>query len=293
MKRTIGARAIGRGLAKVEPASPNTLIAFAAKAGSTASDGDSTNSPFTAALVRYLTKPGLDLRKALGFAGDDVLKATKNRQEPFIYGSLGGNDVALVPAHSEPPGPVDVNTAARRDYELALQIGKIAIWNSFISSYPSGFYADLAKAQRDKLVAEIKNDEKFVTQLPVVTPRGQGDETTIKRVVVDPHATVHELKKEQDCPKGTRLGLDGSCLQKAKSEAALVPAKKMTRRSEGDAQKGQEAGTCARMKNRLSCECAMKTGGYIYRNPGSYSGYSFRWYNSSAHSMCLYAAGQR
>src|SRR5207247_7186123 len=34
MKRTIGSRAIGRGLAKVEPSSPNTMIAFAAKAGS-------------------------------------------------------------------------------------------------------------------------------------------------------------------------------------------------------------------------------------------------------------------
>src|SRR5215471_7814214 len=36
MKRTIAARAVGRGLAMVEPINPNTLIAFAAKAGSTA-----------------------------------------------------------------------------------------------------------------------------------------------------------------------------------------------------------------------------------------------------------------
>src|SRR5450432_3367375 len=98
MKRTIGSRAIGRGLAKVEPSSPNTMIAFAAKAGSTAADGDSKNSPFTTALVKYLPKPGLDLRKAFGFARDDVLKATNNKQEPFVYGSLGGDDVSLVPA---------------------------------------------------------------------------------------------------------------------------------------------------------------------------------------------------
>src|SRR3981081_2136541 len=45
MKRTIGSGAIGRGLAKVEPSSPNTMVAFAAKAGSTASDGDGKNSP--------------------------------------------------------------------------------------------------------------------------------------------------------------------------------------------------------------------------------------------------------
>ena len=157
MKRTIGARAIGRGLAKVEPTSPNTLIAFAAKAGSTASDGDSKNSPFTAALVKYLPRPGLDLRKAFGFARDDVLKATNNRQEPFIYGSLGGDDVALVPAVAAPPLATslsDPNASIRRDYELAERIGTKPVWDSFISNYPAGFYTDLAKAQRDKLSAE-------------------------------------------------------------------------------------------------------------------------------------------
>src|SRR5262249_59858510 len=36
MKRSLASRAIGRGLAKIEPNSPNTLIAYSAKAGSTA-----------------------------------------------------------------------------------------------------------------------------------------------------------------------------------------------------------------------------------------------------------------
>jgi uncharacterized caspase-like protein len=159
MKRTIGSRAVGRGLAKVEPTSPNTLIAFAAKAGSTASDGDSKNSPFTAALVKYLPKPGLDLRKAFGFTRDDVLKATNNRQEPFVYGSLGGDDVALVPAPtvvapaSPAPAP-DPDSAMRRNYELAERVGTKPVWDSFIKNYSAGFYTDLAKAQRDKLVAE-------------------------------------------------------------------------------------------------------------------------------------------
>jgi len=158
MKRTMSARGIGRGLAKVEPMEPNTLIAFAAKAGSTASDGDGKNSPFTSALVKYLPRPGLDLRKAFGFTRDDVLKATNNKQEPFIYGSLGGDDVALVPATpAQPPATssADPNAAARQDYELALQISTKPVWDSFINSYPSGFYTDLAKAQRDRLSAEI------------------------------------------------------------------------------------------------------------------------------------------
>jgi chemotaxis protein histidine kinase CheA len=142
-------------LAKVEPTSPNTLIAFAAKAGSTASDGDSKNSPFTAALVKHLPKPGLDLRKAFGFARDDVLKATNNRQEPFIYGSLGGDDVALVPALAPPPlSAADPNVSVRRDYEFAERVGTKEAWDFYLSTYPDGFYAKLAQAQRNKLAAE-------------------------------------------------------------------------------------------------------------------------------------------
>lgn len=152
MKRTIGSRAIGRGLAKVEPSSPNTLIAFASKAGSIAWEGDSNNSPYTAALVKYIAKPGLDLRRAFGFVRDDVLKNTGNRQEPYVYGSLGGEDVALVPAISKPtPNPT---AEIRGDYELAERVGTRAAWTSFLNMHPTGFYADLAHGQLDKIAAE-------------------------------------------------------------------------------------------------------------------------------------------
>ena len=56
--------------------------------------------------------------KAFGFVRDDVLKATSNAQEPFVYGSLGGNDVTLVPAATAPAAatPVDQDATMRRDY---------------------------------------------------------------------------------------------------------------------------------------------------------------------------------
>ncbi len=162
MKHSLASRSIGRGLAKIEPASPNTLIAYSAKAGSTAQDGDGKNSPFTTALAQHLTKPGLDIRKAFGFVRDDVLKNTGNRQEPFVYGSLGGNDVPLVPARAEPAAPVQATpqsqfnpqSETRRDYELALQVGNKAAMNAFIAQHPDGFYASLAKLQLEKLAAE-------------------------------------------------------------------------------------------------------------------------------------------
>jgi hypothetical protein len=156
MKRTVASRAIGRGLAKIEPTSPNTMIAFAAKAGSTASDGDSKNSPFSTALVERLPTPGLDLRKAFGFVRDDVLKNTSYEQEPYVYGSLGGDDVPLVaakPAVASGPqaSPLD---AIRKDYELALQLGTRDGWEAFLGQFPDGFYANLARGQLNKIAAE-------------------------------------------------------------------------------------------------------------------------------------------
>jgi uncharacterized caspase-like protein len=47
MRRSVASRAVSRGLAKIEPTASNTLVAFAAKAGSVALDGDGQNSPFT------------------------------------------------------------------------------------------------------------------------------------------------------------------------------------------------------------------------------------------------------
>ncbi len=157
MKRTVATRAIGQGLAKVEPNSPNMLIAYSAKAGSTAADGDGTNSPFTVALSKHLTTPGLDVRRAFGFVRDEVLKTTSNRQEPFVYGSLGGEDLPLVPAptRAAPATPAPSPQAeARRDYELALQIGNKSAMNAFLAQYPDGFYASLAKLQLEKFAAE-------------------------------------------------------------------------------------------------------------------------------------------
>jgi uncharacterized caspase-like protein len=155
MTRTVASRSMDRGLIGVEPNGQNTLIAYAAKAGFTAMDGDGQNSPFALALLKHLTTPGLDLRRSLGLVRDDVLAATANKQEPYYTGSLGGEDMALVPAPAAPvAAPALAKSDVRGDYELAERVGTKDAWDSFVAAYPSGFYADLAKAQRNKLAAE-------------------------------------------------------------------------------------------------------------------------------------------
>ncbi len=159
MARTSATRSVSTGLARIE--SDDTLIAFAAKAGSTADDGDVGNSPFTTALLKHLFEPSVDVRIALGKVRDEVKRATDNRQEPFIYGSLGGTTVSLVPG-VEPrqqvaaPASNDPEAIMRRDYEFAAQIGTREAWESFLQVYKTGIVAGLAKAALSKVVAAEK-----------------------------------------------------------------------------------------------------------------------------------------
>src|SRR4051812_33166465 len=109
-------RATSRGgLAKIEEVGADTLVAYAAKAGSISYDGDGINSPYATALIRHLPAPGLDIRIALGRVRDDVVAMTGGRQEPFIYGSLGGATIPLVASTpvkkiEPPPAPAAIAT---------------------------------------------------------------------------------------------------------------------------------------------------------------------------------------
>ena len=154
MKKNVATRSIGRGLARIEPTASNTLVAFATKAGAVADDGAGENSQYATALVKYLAEPGVDLRVAFGRVRDEVLKRTLNRQEPFVYGSLGGDNLALVPS---PAKPVDADADARVDYEFAAQLGTKDVWDSFLVRHPTGFYANLARAQVSRLVTAEKS----------------------------------------------------------------------------------------------------------------------------------------
>ena len=151
MKRTsrTATRAIYSGLGKVEPTGTATLIAYATRAGTTAEDGGGEHSPYTTALLTNLTIPGLDIRLTFGRVRDQVMKITSGRQEPFVYGSLGGGNISLVPAPEKPIEPDIANVKA--DYELVAQVGTKKAWEVFLGTYKTGFYADLARAQLAKL----------------------------------------------------------------------------------------------------------------------------------------------
>jgi formylglycine-generating enzyme required for sulfatase activity len=108
-------RAVTRGLARVDP-EDNTLIAYAAKEGTTADDGvGRKHSPFTEALLKHIATPGIEVDYLFRLVRDDVLDATDRQQVPNHYNGLGRERIFLVPplytsnategpaAHAAPP----------------------------------------------------------------------------------------------------------------------------------------------------------------------------------------------
>jgi tetratricopeptide (TPR) repeat protein len=84
------ARSIGRGLPALEPEG-DVLVAYSTKHGTTALDGDGDNSPYAVALVQQIPVPNVDIRVMFGRVRDTVRKLTSNQQEPYTYGSIGGD----------------------------------------------------------------------------------------------------------------------------------------------------------------------------------------------------------
>lgn len=252
MKRSIATRAVSQGLARIDVTSTDTLIAFAAKAGSVATDGEGANSPFTGALLKHLPTPGLDIRLVFGRVRDDVLASTRRRQEPFVYGSLGGSDIALVPAPAA-SAPANAAVDARRDYELAGQVGTAEAWAAFLTQYPTGFYAELAREQRSKLLsaaARQQPDAEADTAQRDERARIDREQTERERVAREAAARTEEER--------LRLARERAEREKAaaaKIEIAAVPptAESSARAQPPQVSKGDLVRSIKRELKRVGC----------------------------------------
>jgi len=111
---------------------------------------------------------GLDIELALRRARDDVLKATRNKQEPFKYGSLGGAEIALVPTKETQQAATPPKLAIDYDKEM-----EITFWNAvkdskskdllqaYLDRYPSGNFAGQAKNLTDQLAEAARRGIKL------------------------------------------------------------------------------------------------------------------------------------
>ncbi len=70
-------------------------IFFATEPGKTAEESSGRNSPFAAAILKYLLQPNLEVSFFFRNVRDDVRKATAQKQTPYMYGQLSGAKIFL------------------------------------------------------------------------------------------------------------------------------------------------------------------------------------------------------
>ncbi|MDZ4792154.1 MAG: caspase family protein [Hyphomicrobiales bacterium] len=166
--QTVTRGAADRGLARPEPRE-RILVAFSARHGTKAQDGVAGGlSPFATALIEHLPTPGEEIRFIMGRVEDAVIKATSGVQQPFTYGSLGGEKVYLTPPQEQTnpkPGqseavtppvikPDPVVGEAERAWQLVDPTSKDQL-RAIERRFPNTFYADLASAR----IVEIERNE--------------------------------------------------------------------------------------------------------------------------------------
>jgi len=181
-------RSIGRGLARIEPS--GVLVGYAAKGGTLAMDGMGRNSPYASALLTHLPEPGLELGKLFRKVRDTVYAATGGEQEPFVYGSLPGRDIFLVPPDVEAPTETPPRTAAlpdtdskiQQDYSRAVFMNSVWGWRTFIAEHsgvPDHWLVNLAKERLTKALAERDVRRGYSERDPWLTSAIASDGKTV------------------------------------------------------------------------------------------------------------------
>lgn len=170
-------RSVARGFGRTEPTG-DILVAYSARHGTTAYDGDRSHSPYTKALLAHIAEPGIDVRLVFGKVRDSVKASTSGRQVPHIYGTLGGRNVYLVPPKA---GEIQANTprptypqydpkAAGLEFWQSIRGSKnAALYQDYLRRYPQGEFSVIAKAKLDGLqLVESKPKEEEIAALPNV-----------------------------------------------------------------------------------------------------------------------------
>ena len=139
-----------KGLPLLSELGSNTFIVYATVPGETASDGTGRNSPFTAALLRHLETPGLEIQTMFTRVTADVVRETGRRQQPERLSRLQ-HELVLLPAGSSVPPPAAPWSADAQAWSVVQNSQSEAVLEEFARRFPDSVYAGFAKARMDEL----------------------------------------------------------------------------------------------------------------------------------------------
>ncbi len=137
-------------------ASSGSLIAYATAPGMEAADGAGPHSPFTAALLKHIERPGLTVQQVMNAVRSDVRAATHGQQVPWDSSSLDGDFYFRPPAPA--PAAIPVAPAAPDVETMFFDSIKDSTdpseWRAYLDRFPNGRFAPLARLRLPKLQAK-------------------------------------------------------------------------------------------------------------------------------------------
>jgi uncharacterized caspase-like protein len=273
LARNMGTRssAIGRGLARVE-AGVGTLIAYATQPGNVALDGDSTHSPFAAALLKHAETPGLEIEALMRRVRRDVIDATDGAQVPWNHSSLTApflfkseEKEGTEPVAKSTSGPaIDTVAVELAFWQAAKDADTRAAYEAYLAKYPKGNFAPLVRikleeiaqaeaakaeleaARKKQAEAEQQTEQKLAALQPQDQPAAEA-----RLEALDAHTMTLVLQNELKrvgCDPGKIDGIWGQ-----KGRAALRAFNKQTGSALATGQPTPEAIT--EIRNRKTGVC--------------------------------------
>jgi len=200
--------ALGRGLARIEPASRDTLIAFAAAPGQLAADGNERNSPFTASLLKNIPRPKVEVSVMLKEVSADVRRATRNAQRPqqlsdmsrtfyFVEGAAVADasmpdQAAKTPSSLVPAG--DDRAFDVAFWSAAQSANDCDSTRAYLQRFPNGVFVDLARLAERRLCVPSRQVTvvESATHAPTLTPAAPAPAAAPPFVPPEPEAAQHQ-----------------------------------------------------------------------------------------------------
>lgn len=235
------AGAVEQGLARMD-APTGTFISYATAPGKVAFDGAGMNSPFTTALARAMTEPGLPIEQMFKEVRVAVLEATGGAQTPWDSSSLV-RDFTFRPV--EAPSAQEI--AERRLWEEVSASRDPVQLVLFLRSYPRSPFAEQARS--------LVNEALLATpaEAPAPSPAGEGtaaDTTPTPQAEVEvaavPSALGFSLPLVSDDPQIAGKSIE----QIIKGSPKFTPVEGL----DDAAWKGQTCSTCHQWTKAALCD---------------------------------------
>ncbi len=158
-----GLRAVGTGLAEIKDRPSGTIISYATAPGKVAADGPpGANSPYTAAFLDAVRRPGLDVLEVFNEVSVSVENETKGEQQPWTgMTAIRGQFFFVPPASTAtaapppPPGPASSEAAEMMLWSSVKDSRDPAKIQAYLDQFPQGTFAGLAKV----MIGELKRNQ--------------------------------------------------------------------------------------------------------------------------------------